>query len=137
MPLSRAAIKTLVVFGVNNVSYDTFNKDPKTEEEFNLLTFSNANQSLTWAAFQEEYAKSKEKVAVNDIRNYRSRLLQKSDWIVQPDVIHTIQNIQEWLTYRQQLRDLPETMTEYVWLTDDILNFQAMNIPKPPPVIRI
>lgn len=136
MPLSRAVNKALVSFGVTGVSYDNINRDPTTQEEFNLLIFSNAPPSLTWESLQTEVVKAKQSIAINDLRNYRNILLQQSDWIMQFDVVNTIENINDWIAYRQQLRDLPETLTEYIWLNSDVLDFRAMNIPQPPPVIR-
>lgn len=46
----------------------------------------------------------------NDLRNKRDRLLQQSDWTQMPDSPLTEEKKQEWQTYRQALRDLPQTV---------------------------
>ena len=46
------------------------------------------------------------------LREKRDRLLQESDIKVLPDFPHTTQSEKDaWLTYRQELRDLPENTT--------------------------
>jgi len=46
----------------------------------------------------------------NDLRNKRDKLLQQSDWTQMPDSPLTEEKKQEWQTYRQALRDLPQTI---------------------------
>jgi hypothetical protein len=43
------------------------------------------------------------------IRNLRSYLLEKSDWTQMPDTALSAEKKSEWATYRQALRDMPET----------------------------
>jgi hypothetical protein len=50
------------------------------------------------------------------IRQERDQLLKQTDWALSPDI--NISNKIEWFSYRQQLRDLPETFAtpeEVVW----------------------
>jgi hypothetical protein len=50
------------------------------------------------------------------IRSERDNLLVYTDWIFAPDV--TLKNKEAWLTYRQALRDLPQSFSspeEVVW----------------------
>ena len=44
------------------------------------------------------------------VRGERNYLLSQTDWIFAPDV--TLKNKEAWLTYRQTLRDLPQTFSE-------------------------
>lgn len=43
----------------------------------------------------------------DQIRSQRNYLLSQTDWIFAPDV--TLKNKEDWLTYRQALRDIPQT----------------------------
>ena len=43
------------------------------------------------------------------IRGLRSHLLEKSDWTQMPDAALSAEKKSEWATYRQALRDMPET----------------------------
>lgn len=43
------------------------------------------------------------------VRRYRNFQLTQSDWTQLPD--SPILNTEEWITYRQELRDLTETFT--------------------------
>lgn len=56
----------------------------------------------------------------NDIRGLRSILLQRCDWTQVPDVPLTLGEVAAWATYRQSLRDLPETFEtagDVIWPT--------------------
>ena len=44
------------------------------------------------------------------LRNERDYLLKQSDWTQMPDSPLTEEKKQEWQTYRQALRDLPQTV---------------------------
>lgn len=46
-------------------------------------------------------------VAEGHIRNQRFHKLKMTDFLVMPDYPHTDESRQAWLTYRQQLRDMP------------------------------
>lgn len=53
--------------------------------------------------------------ATQEMLIQRNNLLAGSDWTQLPDVALTDAKKQEWSTYRQQLRDLPQN-------TEDVLN---------------
>ena len=46
------------------------------------------------------------KEAIESLRTRRNQLLTESDWTQSRDVF--LSNDEEWITYRQQLRDLPK-----------------------------
>jgi hypothetical protein len=46
-----------------------------------------------------------------EIREQRNKRLQETDWINMADVKKVV-NKNDWVNYRQQLRDLPQTYTE-------------------------
>ena len=45
--------------------------------------------------------------AMQNLREKRNVLLSESDYVMMPDV--NVSNMSEWETYRQSLRDLPQT----------------------------
>lgn len=49
---------------------------------------------------------------MQSLRSQRDVLLAQSDWTQMPDSPLTDTKKQEWATYRQQLRDLPENITD-------------------------
>lgn len=56
----------------------------------------------------------------NDIRGLRAILLQRCDWTQVADADLTTEERAAWATYRQALRDLPETYAtpgEVIWPT--------------------
>lgn len=53
-----------------------------------------------------------------EIRNKRNTLLRESDWTQMPDSPLTNEKKTEWLTYRNNLRSLPQTFSnpdEVIW----------------------
>jgi hypothetical protein len=52
------------------------------------------------------------KKAMRSLRRKRQLDLSSSDWTQMPDAPLTDEKKQEWATYRQQLRDLPENTTD-------------------------
>jgi len=51
-----------------------------------------------------------DKVLWQEVRRTRGRMLDNSDWTQLPDV--PLSNKSEWATYRQALRDVPQTNTD-------------------------
>jgi hypothetical protein len=54
----------------------------------------------------------------NNVRGQRNQLLKESDWTQISDYNLDLENKEEWATYRQELRDLPEVQTnpfDIVW----------------------
>lgn len=49
--------------------------------------------------------------AMSNVRKHRNALLYACDWTQLPDAPLTPTQKSQWLTYRQQLRDLPASMT--------------------------
>jgi hypothetical protein len=46
------------------------------------------------------------KRTAEEVRNHRNTLLEESDYIMMAD--YPLQNKEEWITYRQALRDIPQ-----------------------------
>tara|TARA_R110002020_G_scaffold56663_2_gene156588 strand:- start:282 stop:650 length:369 start_codon:yes stop_codon:yes gene_type:complete len=49
--------------------------------------------------------------ALKQVREKRTALLAECDWVVLSDVV--VHNVEEWKTYRQALRDLPSSITDF------------------------
>lgn len=62
---------------------------------------------------------------LNGLREIRNRRLRLCDWTQLNDTI--LENQQEWIEYRQKLRDLPSLYED-----NDIVNFDSINWPEPP-----
>lgn len=58
------------------------------------------------------------KTTLQYLRDKRNARLKTSDWTQMPDSPLTDSKKQEWATYRQQLRDLPESYTDEDEITD-------------------
>ena len=65
-------------------------------------TFDGVVRSEYWVEF---YRRGQSKKSLDALRNLRTILLSRSDWVTLPDV--QLNNKDEWLTYRQALRDWP------------------------------
>lgn len=63
-----------------------------------------------------------------DLRNQRNKLLQESDWTQLVDTNNLLSDSEKqmWVTYRQQLRDLPEQ-----YLTNDVISLSDVVWPVP------
>ena len=48
---------------------------------------------------------------MKELRRKRDKLLIESDWTQSKDL--TLTNDEEWIKYRQELRDLPQTTTDF------------------------
>ena len=108
------ACDVLIYLGANKTLNTNDIYDPTTEEEFQKLEFTSPTP-ITWADYQTALPLVQAKVAIKQIRIYRDKLLAKSDWIMTYDNIESLANKDDWISYRQALRDAPENITEYVW----------------------
>lgn len=112
--------------------------DPQTEEELNYhYGFVQTDPPFTW----EQFLQMKETV-INErgelyLRRYRNQELVETDWVETPYNQRTLANLDEWLEYRQKLRDLPDTITKYIMdFNTGMLDLSKMDIPKRPQTIR-
>jgi hypothetical protein len=56
-----------------------------------------------------------------NVRKTRDKKLYECDWTQVPDVALTAEEVAEWRTYRQELRQIPETQTDptnIIWPTE-------------------
>jgi hypothetical protein len=68
-----------------------------------------------------------EVLKLESLRNLRNQLLKDSDWIVLADSPVSLDKRQEWIVYRQYLRDLPENFdfSGQVW-TEEIMRSRIL-----------
>lgn len=127
----------MAALGVMNIK-EIDRNDPQTEEEFSQIQYEPSTLDISWTDYQTKFQEQLQKTQKNLLRNHRDYLLSKSDWVMTADVFPTIANKDDWIAYRQALRDLPDTITEYIWRGSnyEALDFNRMNIPQAPPVIR-
>ena len=67
--------------------------------------------SINKDAFISRVNELKNEYTLKQVREKRTSLLAECDWVVLSDVSKT--NIDEWKTYRQALRDLPASITDF------------------------
>jgi Uma2 family endonuclease len=138
--------------GVTSLFYDDGTHDPTSEEEFNsLLTLINEsnkyNPAFPLKATFEEFSswlianppKPSPNPALINLKQMRNILLQQSDWLLTYDNTQSLANLNEWISYRQKLRDFfsnPDFSLITIQGTT-VPDMAAMNFPPPmPPVIR-
>ena len=71
---------------------------------------------------------------LSTVRDQRGVELRNSDWTQVADVALSAEKVAEWATHRQELRDLPSTITRVSELTttDPETNETTSNWPTPP-----
>ena len=91
-------------------------------KEYTLFKIENYNFQQTEPPFTwEEFCAKRDEIqlihALQEIRSRRTKELNETDWIELPYNRERIENLEEWLTYRQALRDIPSTITssDIVW----------------------
>ena len=130
VPLVLGELKTKT-FSISNET-----KDPTSEAEFKKLEFT-SDTPITWPMYQAAFEKVKSDRKDKQLRAYRDKLLQESDWVTNPVNWDTIQNKDEWLVYRQTLRDLPANVKEVSWDWMLRVDFTKLTLPQKPKLIRI
>jgi hypothetical protein len=134
--MSALTYTSLYWLGADNIDVHGLEDDPTTEEEFQTITFTSPTP-ITWAQFQTQLQDYIRISSGNQLREYRDKHLAQTDWLMTYDNYTTLANVDEWITYRQQLRDLPSATISYVWdRRTGLLKFEEMNLPIRPSVIR-
>ena len=88
---------------------------PITEQQYEdlLLEHCDASESggVVTIIKSTEWLKNKNNEAWKNIRKERNQLLKDSDYIMVSDAPITTEKKEEWETYRQSLRDIPQTFS--------------------------
>ncbi len=122
--------------GATQVFNITVTDDPMTEEEFNQLQYESV-EPIAWEQYQIKYEEVKEQIGIRILRDQRSILLQKTDWVMTTDNFQSLSNKDQWVTYRQMLRDLPTNHPPFIWKSLDQLDLEKMGILPQPPILRL
>lgn len=137
MPLTSICETVIFNFGTHTIKDpNSMPSDPTTEEEFQKIQYEPSSLQISWSDYKIAYEAQKKKVGDIQLRRYRNMLLSNCDWIMTSDVFSKIQNKEEWITYRQALRDLPDNVTSYEW-RDDRIDISKISLPTKPSVIYI
>jgi hypothetical protein len=119
--------------------------DPIDEDSF-LSKLNNIRElnptisiTATWEEFNIYIETTVKNVVVQQLKDKRNALLQQTDWVMTYDNVQTLANLDEWMEYRQKLRDYFSNPSFLLILepgrkTPDL---SAMNFPpKQPPILR-
>ena len=129
---------TRVVFlqlGIEEIHLNGLTHDPTTEEEFDVITYDSQTR-VTWDDFLAFFTSIRTQTMLYALRMFRDEELKHTDWVMTYDNTQTLQNIDEWIVYRQYLRDLPTVTLEYKYTSENTPDVLNMDIPKRPNVIR-
>jgi hypothetical protein len=110
--------------------------DPETEEEFNELKFESP-EPITWEQYQQKYQEIKDEEAIRILRGHQKALLESTDWIMTVDNFQSLSNKEQWVAYRQMLRDLPTNHPPIIWKDLGVLDLEKMGILPQPPILRL
>jgi len=89
------------VFSINEEQYTDLQDNCDASESSGVVTIIKS----------AEWLENKTNEAWRKIRKQRNQLLKDSDYIMFPDITITTEKKQEWETYRQSLRDIPQTFS--------------------------
>ena len=86
------------VFSINEEQYDDLADGCDASESGDVITIIKS----------AEWLENKNNEAWRKIRKERNKLLKDSDYIMVSDITITTEKKEEWTTYRQALRDIPQ-----------------------------
>ncbi len=86
------------VFSINEKQYDDLADNCDASESSGVVTIIKS----------AEWLENKNNEAWRKIRKERNQLLKDSDYIMFPDITISAEKKEEWETYRQVLRDIPQ-----------------------------
>jgi len=89
------------VFSINEEQYDDLADNCDASESGGVITIIKS----------AEWLENKTNEAWRKIRKQRNQLLKDSDYIMVSDAPITTEKKEEWTTYRQSLRDIPQTFS--------------------------
>jgi hypothetical protein len=129
------AHRVLHYLGATEVSDVTTKNDPSNEEEFLKLSFTSP-RSITWDMYLKAYGDVEKMIGSKLLRIERNNQLSKTDWVMTADIYQSLKNKEEWVAYRQDLRDLTKNPPQFKWKENGTLDIDNMSLPIQPKVIR-
>ena len=129
------AVAILHFLGASIVHIDFMEAtDPTTEEEFNQLNYEPPN-TITWSQYQDAKETVKNQIGMAQIRKLREPLLLSTDWIMTYDNAMSLENLEEWIQYRQALRDMTSLTYTFIFNGGSVDTSQ-IQFPVKPPIRR-
>jgi hypothetical protein len=132
--MSHIVLSTMSYLGF--VQFDINSENvPTTETEYNAIVLTDPKPS--WSDFQVQLEIQKKRIGGIMLRNMRNKMIAGCDWLMTVDNVATLANKDEWIAYRQLLRDLPDSGVEIVFTSDySALDPFAMSLPVRPKIVR-
>lgn len=93
---------------------------------FTIPTSDSKTETIEWTGTEflvRPYNTQELEEQWNKIRAQRDQLLKDSDWTQIEDYEFDLPNIEDWKSYRQALRDLPDTQTNPFDITWPLVSF--------------
>lgn len=132
--MNRVVILSLHALGCTDINLASSDM-PTTQDEYNTTVLTDPKPS--WEEFKSQVEIQKYRVGKGMLRSIRDSLIAQTDWLMTVDNIATLANKDEWIAYRQLLRDLPESGIKIVFLPDySSLDPISMVFPTRPPITR-
>lgn len=134
--MSGIVLSTLSSFGHTSMNLSPTNETvPTNESEYNEIVLNDPKPS--WEDFKVQLEIQKRRMGINWLRRLRNNTISSCDWLMTVDNIATLANKDEWIAYRQLLRDLPNSGIEIVFTSDySSLDLTAMSLPIQPKIVR-
>ena len=79
-----------------------------TEEAYNNIRWNDERSKPTWEEVQAEWVNLNEESGWEEVREWRDYMLAESDWTQLSDSPLSSEEKGIWVTYRQDLRDIPQ-----------------------------
>jgi len=100
------------IMGQTKLSFCDINDFPHypTQDASGMPIFPD-DCSITTEEFKTRFNEKENGYSLNKLRIERNILLTESDWTQSKDL--TLTNDEEWIKYRKELRDLPQTTTDF------------------------
>ena len=99
-------LKYYDIFGQTQIS---FKEIPHYEsQDASGLPIFPEGCSITTEEFKLKYDDIEKDYSINKLRDERNTLLKDCDWTMMSDL--NLENKDKWILYRQELRDMPETL---------------------------
>jgi hypothetical protein len=75
---------------------------------------------------------------IKSLRHHRNNILKSTDWVLTYDHALLLANLDEWIKYRQELRDFFSDLNKPVIFLDNSSTWDiyAMGFPREPPIIK-
>ena len=129
--------QTLVAIGITQYRFGVEVVDESTylehcQEVVGVTTTGESilgTPSKDWATFKAKYDELETKFPMDELRIVRNMKLTETDWTQNPDVPSITRD--KWLSYRQELRDFPETASPTL-NEEGFLNESSVVWPNPP-----